>query len=515
MVLHFLGLRNWWQALGQRRHPTPTPTPTPSTPLPPSVFAARPPLDVLAQPDYPLPPFVQACPVAQKYLTLLGALPWSHFPERPRDRAWPGPTPAPRAPFVAAFLVQLVEQQPTLSALARFLAEHPALLWLLGFPLVPEGSAPHGFDVAASVPSRRRLAQVLRTLSNEVCQWLLDQSVQLIREALPPEVAASFGQVVSGDTKHILAWVKENNPKCFIKEGRYDKQRQPKGDPDCKLGAKSRRNRAPAEGGEPPSAPTPSAEPRAASALPVGSELYWGYASGVLVTKVAEWGEVVLAERTDSFDKSDISYFHPLLADGTRRLGFRPPYGAWDAAYDAWYVHEYFHEAGGFAAVPFVAKGKPAPRDFDGEGRLLCAAGLLMPQLMHFEDRTTSLLPQPKGKFGCPLRHPTATGEQCPVAHAKWPEGGCTTVMGTSVGARLRYTLDRQSAAYKDVYRQRTASERINSQATELGIERPKLRNRRSITNRNTLLYVLLNLRTLQRIRAQRAAPPTEEAQAA
>ena len=53
-----------------------------------------------------------------------------------------------------------------------------------------------------------------------------------------------------------------------------------------------------------------------------------------------------------------------------------------------------------------------------------------------------------------------------------------------------------------------TADERINSQAVELGIERPKLRNQRSISNRNTLIYVLINLRTLQRIRARRAAAP-------
>jgi len=59
------------------------------------------------------------------------------------------------------------------------------------------------------------------------------------------------------------------------------------------------------------------------------------------------------------------------------------------------------------------------------------------------------------------------------------------------------------SEAYKDAYRQRTATERINSQAVALGIERPHLRNGRAITNRNTLIYVLINLRFLQRIRAR------------
>ena len=79
-------------------------------------------------------------------------------------------------------------------------------------------------------------------------------------------------------------------------------------------------------------------------------------------------------------------------------------------------------------------------------------------------------------------------------------------MMPTCVGARLRYQLDRASPAYKTVYKQRTADERINSQAKELGIERPFLRNQRSITNLNTLIYVLINLRALGRVRAHSLA---------
>ena len=77
--------------------------------------------------------------------------------------------------------------------------------------------------------------------------------------------------------------------------------------------------------------------------------------------------------------------------------------------------------------------------------------------------------------------------------------------MPTSIGARIRYQLDRDRETFKAVYRQRTATERINSQAVELGIERPKLRNGRSIANQNTLIYVLINLRAVHRVRAQRA----------
>jgi hypothetical protein len=76
--------------------------------------------------------------------------------------------------------------------------------------------------------------------------------------------------------------------------------------------------------------------------------------------------------------------------------------------------------------------------------------------------------------------------------------------MATSIGARLRVELDRDSDEFKAIYKQRTATERINSQATEIGIEQPYLRNGRAITNQDTLIYVLINLRALQRVRAKK-----------
>jgi hypothetical protein len=51
------------------------------------------------------------------------------------------------------------------------------------------------------------------------------------------------------------------------------------------------------------------------------------------------------------------------------------------------------------------------------------------------------------------------------------------------------------------IYRQRTSAERINSQAKDLGIERPKVRNGHSVSNLNTLTYVVINAKALQRAR--------------
>jgi hypothetical protein len=64
--------------------------------------------------------------------------------------------------------------------------------------------------------------------------------------------------------------------------------------------------------------------------------------------------------------------------------------------------------------------------------------------------------------------------------------------MPASIGARIRYTLDREGTVYKDAYRQRTATERINSQACAPGIERRHLRTGQAITNRNALIGTLI-----------------------
>ncbi|MBD3251895.1 hypothetical protein GF380_05610 [Candidatus Uhrbacteria bacterium] len=452
-----------------------------------------------------LPLCVRHAPVARRYLRLLAPIPWQHFPERDLSTDWGIPT-VPYVPFVASFLVKLDAKLTYMSSLRDYLVEHPVLTTVLGFPLPRTYGAVTAPILDASLPTHRHFARILRTLPNANLQWLLGETVHLLQTEFAA-VSDDFGQAISLDTKHILAWVKENNPKAYVTD-RFDKNRQPAGDPDCKLGCKRKHNqRVP---GEKPSAsndpPTPRSNPRSPQGVPVG-EYYWGYASGVVATKIPDWAEIVLAELTQPFNASDLSYFHPLMSDTERRLGFRPHFGAFDAGFDAWYVYEHFNRENepwqsAFAAVPWAKRGPK--RTFDADGLPLCEAGLAMP-LKHTYMARKTLVPHQKGRYACPLQYPEPTAEACPVDHKRWAKGGCVTTLATSIGARLRHQIDRDSALYKRIYDQRTATERINSQAKALGIERPKLRNQRAITNINTLIYVLINLRALHRIRAKKA----------
>jgi hypothetical protein len=506
-------LRAHWRRLHEKR-PTPV-----ALPYPPLAITD----------EHLLPTFVTASPVALHYWRLLGGLDWQHFPERDAQRAWPGVAPMHRAPYAAAFLIKLDQQLRHMTDLRHYLVQHPALVWLLGFDPAPSTLTPWGFDAHASLPSQRQFSRVLRTLPNASLQFLLDGAVQLVRNGLPPDL--HFGDEISLDTKHIIAWVKENNPNRFAPH-RCDKTIQPKGDPDCKLGCKERSNQrsnqrhatdnsdtaaasaattaittpapTPATTAAPSQAdgvPTPTTNPLPASTLEVGT-FYWGYASGIVTAKLPGWGEFVLAEYTQPFNAGETTYFFPLMQAVERRLGFRPRFGALDAAFDAFYVFDYFDQAGGFAAVPRVDRGHPS-RTFSADGQPLCAAGLPM-LLKYCYNDTTHLVPHQRGRYVCPLLYPLATGDTCPIQHKRWPQGGCIATVPTARGARIRCELDRASEQFTRLYAQRTTTERIFSQAKELGIERPKLRNQRSIANLNTLTYVLLNLRTWQRCTARR-----------
>lgn len=456
-------------------------------------------LDQSAQHPANLPRFIRESAVAMRYLHLLEPLDWSRFPERDLNVTWTLP-PVPYAPFVAACLVKLNEQFVYMPQLHEYLIEHPALACLIGFPPGPPYHAPSSLNARTSLPTARHFTRMLRSIPNAVSQYLLDETVRLLQAELSTEVD-DFGHAISLDTKHIIAWVRENNPKDYV-EDRYDKTKQPSGDPDCRLGCKRRRNQRTSSKESPP---TPHDNPVPANTLSIG-EFYWGYGSGVVATKVPGWGEFVLAELTLPFNRPDVAYFEPLMAETERRLGFRPRYGAFDAAYDAFYVYEHFHRddrplEAGFAAVPRSKRGGKR-RYFDVQGLPLCDAGLAMPLKSTFTCRTTRVEHE-RGRYSCPLVFPEPTGETCSIQHKNWPKG-CITTLATSVGARIRHQLDRESEIYKEIYKQRTATERINSQAVALGIERPKLRNGKAIANQNTLIYVLINLRALHRVRRRK-----------
>jgi len=444
---------------------------------------------------------ITACAPAMRVLDLLGPLHWDNLPERNLQRDWGKPTIS-NASLIIAELVKLNEGLSSFGVLYRYLQEHTAFISLCGFPLCSVPATGLSFNTRSSLPTERHFTRMLQLLPRDTLQFLLNDSIQLIGAELAVR-GITWGDCISLDTKHIIAWVQENNPKAYV-ANRYDKHKHPCGDPDCRLGCKRKHNR-------PVEVSTPAHNSVTASSSKVG-EYYWGYGSGIVVTKVPVYGEFVLAELTQPFDHGDLTYFFPLMHDTEQRLGHQPHFGTFDAAFDAWYVYAYFSaengNSDGFAAVPFSEKGgyKANGRHFAPDGLPLCAASLPMPLKCAFTDHASCLIAHQRGLYVCPISFDSSHQGVCPINHKNWAKGGCTAMMPTSIGARLRYQIDRDSDVYKDLYRQRTACERINSQAVALGIERPHLRNGAAITNQNTLIYLLINLRFLQRLRQGQVA---------
>jgi hypothetical protein len=340
----------------------------------------------------------------------------------------------------------------------------------LGFHLTLDLTAPYGFDCDATLPCDVRLRRKLRSFDPTLLQDLLHATVHDLQEEIP-----GLGETVAFDVKHLYAWVQENNPRSGIKN-RFDKLQQPASDPDCKLGVKRSTNVELADG-----------------STKEKKELLWGYGSGVAAATTPDYGDVVLAEYTQPFNCHDITYFRPLYQRTVIALEHFPTHITADAAFDAWYVYEPAARHGGIGAIPKNQHGHPSvARDPDGVPR--CSRDLRMVPQLQF-DHTSGYRAQ---RFVCPLLFPNATGERC--EHEQFVKGkGCVKDLNWERGGLMRALLDRSSPLYKAIYAQRTSCERINSQAQALGIERPKVHNQRSVANLNTLIYIIINLRALQR----------------
>jgi len=89
--------------------------------------------------------------------------------------------------------------------------------------------------VGQTLPTARWLRQQQLALEQSVLQALLAATVRDLREEIP-----GLGEVVAFDVTQISAYVKENNPRAYVKD-RYDKDHQPRGDRDCKVGVALRK----------------------------------------------------------------------------------------------------------------------------------------------------------------------------------------------------------------------------------------------------------------------------------
>jgi hypothetical protein len=411
-------------------------------------------------------------PVVQDYRAFFSLINWSVVNLWSAQRSPRGRPAHPESAYIKAFLVRIREGLIYATQLRRFLLKHPLLLIEIGFNLVLDPTFPFGFNCEETLPCVYWFRKKLQTVDQTLLQDLLHATVTDLQEEIP-----GLGETVAFDVKHIYGWVRENNPRVYVK-GTFDVTRIPKGDPDCRLGVKKSSNQEQSDGSKKEK-----------------KESLFGYGSGVAACTNPVYGDVVLGEYTLSFNAADITHFKPLYQRTILALSQFPRNITADSAYDAWYVYECAARHGGIGAVPLKNLSKtPFARLADGTPR--CPIGLPMHPTKQF-NHTYGYRAQ---RFQCPLLFPNKTGETC--EHEQFTKGkGCVKDVNWEQGGIMRVTLDRNTPLYKGILNQRTSCERINSQAKAWGIERPKVRNIRSVRNLNTFIYLVINVQAIERVK--------------
>jgi hypothetical protein len=362
-------------------------------------------------------------PVVQDYQVFFALLDWQLVERWQAQRSRRGRPPHPQSAYLKAFLIRIREGFASTSELRRFLAKHPLLVMDLGFHLKLDESVPYGFDIQYTLPCDSWLREQLRTLDQDLLHALLQATVRALQAEIP-----GLGETIAFDVKHIYAWVRENNPRESMRD-RYCKERQARGDPDCRVGVKRSTNQ------EQPDGSTKEKK-----------EYLWGYGSGVAAATTPVYGDVVLAEYTLPFNEGDVTYYRPLYQRSVVAIDQFPTHVTADAAYDYWYVYETVAHRQGIAAIPPGSHGhEVVPRDPDGTP--YCSAGLRMTPTYQFEH-TNGFRAQ---RFRCPLLFPEPTGQVC--AHAQFAKGrGCVKDPNWEKGGLMRALLDRSSPLYHAVY---------------------------------------------------------------
>jgi len=419
-------------------------------------------------------------PLVQRYQRLFRWLDLAALPPCPH------PNGLDPAVYIKTFLVAVEERHTqSFERFHRFLLEHPALIVFLGYRLQGvDPTQPFGFDPAATLVSARHFKRKLQELPHAYVQHLLLQTVaQLADAGLLKDCIAAV------DVAEVWARVAANNPKAYVPQ-RYDKKQTQRGAPSARLGVKATSN----QGGK--KAVTRS---------------FWGWKSGAIAVRTPH-GLVCLHDLTQPANVADVNFFRPLLQPLQEQLGLHLLKIVADAAFDARQVYLDTRDQGGTAYIALNTRGHAILQHrFGPHGRLLCADGREMDNAGQWFDQKKGYH---RGRFTCPFynskgqRKQALLGQTCQCQHAQFAAGGCRHTLNLDDPDQVRFAVDRGSRDFKETYARRTDAERLFALAEDYHLERPEVESLTSVANLNTLLYLVLNVHTLEAAATAGAVTP-------
>jgi len=389
-------------------------------------------------------------PVRLAYPILFSHLPI--FPPHGPPASPQGGRPAiDRNALLRALVYRALRRLASLSDLVQALRENPAVLEAIGL------------DPLGDIPSVERFSDWLRSTPNASLQ---DIRIRLLQTLFAER--AFTGRILALDSCPIPSPVRENNLKTAVRD-RFNKRRLPPGDPTARLGVL-----------------TSFAHGNSRKVV-----YFWGYRHHVVVDTETE---LPLWEQTEPADRKDSPLAVPLLRALLRRIALPVEAVCADWAYDADALLKFTVDE--LHAQPV---GAPHPRrhanpDFRVQGAaVVCPANLDMFRRGKMTPRRTGIS---YIQFSCPIHYDRSLQQRflvCPAAHPKFfQQKGCNYLLRLS--PNIRSQIPYGSESFQQLYRERTAVERVFSRLLTIAMQDLPTRGLDSARNLSTIAHITVLL---------------------
>jgi len=356
-----------------------------------------------------------------------------------------------RDALLRALIYRALRRFNTLSDLVFSLHENPALLEAIGL------------DPLGPVPSIERFSDWLHSTGNDALQAI---RVELVRCLLNEN--ALNGRILALDSCPILSPVRENNLKTAVRD-RFNKVRFPKADPTARLGVLAS-----------------YARPESRKTI-----FFWGYRNHIVADTESE---LPLWEQTEPADRKDSQMATHLLVALSAAMALPIEAVCADSAYDSEAVLKVIVDQ--LHVQPIVARH---PRhqsnpEFRVQGPVvLCPANLEMFRRGKMTPRRTGITYH---QYSCPIHYGRVKPQQllaCPAAHPKFlKQKGCNYLL--RVTPSIRSQIPYGSDSFRELYRERTAVERVFSRLLTVAMQDMPTRGLTAARNLCTIAHITVLL---------------------
>jgi len=363
-----------------------------------------------------------------------------------------GRRPVSRNCLLKALIYKSLRRFPYLADLTFELNNNPSVSKALGFyPLKP-------------APSTERFSSFLHDTDHHEFNLIQQQLVQQLIK-----VGVISGNSIAIDSCPIVVSLRENNLKTSMAD-RFDKTKEPIGDPDARLGVLIH-------------FPTPFKKE---------VRYFWGYRNHIINDIDTE---LPIREITKPANVHDTKVAKDLIREASSVFNLNIEVVTGDANYDSEDLLRFIiNDLKALAIIPHNPRSEqPKGYQIHGE-KVICEAGLEMYRKGKMRPKKTGIL---YCQYTCPIIYNKQIQYQhitCPVFHPKFFKGkGCNVLIRiepTSIRSEIGYDTQK----FKELYKKRTSVERIFSRLLAIAMQNPTVRGYNANCNHATIAHIAVLL---------------------